>query len=89
MPAEFTPGVASNADGVLKRFASRDHFTAVIVAAMAANVMRALQFAAVIALGMGLPRQRLVAAPHPRTRGRRLTFRNSHGTESFFRRATR
>ncbi len=82
MGSEVTPGVTSEANGVLKRLAGRDHFPAVVVAAMAADVMGAFQLAAIGALGMGFPGQSLMAAPHPRARGRRFTFRNSHGTES-------
>jgi hypothetical protein len=66
MPTEAMPGVTSDADGVLKRLTGRDHFPAVIVAAMAADVMGTFQLAAVVALGMGFARQRLMAAPHPR-----------------------
>jgi hypothetical protein len=46
-------------------------------------VMRAFQLTAVAAFRMGLVRQSLMAATHPPARRRRLTFRNSHGTESF------
>ncbi len=66
MPAQVPPGVLSDADGVLKRLAGRHHFPAVIVAAMAADVMGTFQLTAIVALGMRLPGQRLMAAPHPR-----------------------
>ena len=87
MPTEVTRGVTSGANGVLKRLARRDDFTAIVVAAVAADVMGTFQFAAVAALGVRLDRQGLMAAPHASARGRRLTFRNSHGTESFLSRA--
>jgi hypothetical protein len=64
MPTEVTRGVMSGANGVLQRLASRDHLAAVVVAAMAANVVRTLQLAAVAAFGMGFMRQRLMAASH-------------------------
>jgi len=64
MPTEVTRGVTSRANGVLQRLASRDHLTAVIVAAMAANMVGTLQLAAVAALGMGFMWQRLMAASH-------------------------
>ena len=83
MPTKVTRGVTSGADGVLERLASRNHLTAVIMAAMAANMVGTLQLAAVAAFSMGFVRQRLMAASHASARGRRLTFRNSHGTESF------
>jgi hypothetical protein len=66
MPTEVMPGVTSEAHGVLKRLAGRDHFPAVIMAAMATDVMGTFQLAAVVALGVRLQRQRLMAAPHPR-----------------------
>jgi hypothetical protein len=84
MPAAVRPGGSSGANGVLERLTRGNHFAAVIVAAVAADVMGALQFAAVAALGVGLVRQSLMAAPHSPARGRRLTFRNSHGSESFY-----
>jgi hypothetical protein len=83
MRTEVTPDAGSGANGVLKRLAGRDHFAAIVVAAMAADVMRAFQLTAVAAFRMSLVRQRLMAATHPPARRRRLTFRNSHGTESF------
>jgi hypothetical protein len=64
MQTEVTRGVTSGANGVLERLASRDHFTAVIVAAMAANMVGTLQLAAVAAFSMGFLRQRLMAASH-------------------------
>ena len=82
MRTEITLGVGSGSDRVLKRLAGRDHFTTVVMAAMAAYVVRAFQLAAVAALRMGFVRQSLMAAPHAPAGRRRLTFRNSHGTKS-------
>ncbi len=64
MQTEVARGVASGADGVLQRLARCNDLTAVVVAAMAADVVRALQLAAVAAFGIGFMRQRLMAAPH-------------------------
>ena len=64
MQTEVTRGVTSGADGVLQRLASRNHLAAIVVAAMAADVMGTLQLAAVAALGVGFLRQRLMAAAH-------------------------
>jgi hypothetical protein len=64
MQTEVTRGVTSGAHGVLQRLASRDHLAAVVVAAMAANMVGTLQLATIAALGMGLMRQRLMAASH-------------------------
>jgi hypothetical protein len=64
MPTEATRGVMSGADGVLERLASRDHLAAIVMAAMAANMVGTLQLAAIAALGMGFQRQRLMAASH-------------------------
>ena len=70
----------SEADRTFKRLASRHDLAPVIVAAMAANVVRPLQLAAVAALRVGLRDQRLVRTPHPPPRGRGFLLRNSHGT---------
>ena len=75
---------ASGSDGALQRAAGSDHFTAVVMAAMAANVMRALQLPAVAALGMLLRRQRLMAAAHARAGGGSLSLGYSHGTNPLF-----
>jgi hypothetical protein len=66
MPTEVTPRVTSGADGVVKRLAGRDHFPAVIMAAMAADMVGTLQLATIVALRMGFLGQSLMAAPHPR-----------------------
>ena len=83
-----TPGVTSNANGVLQRLASRDHFPAIVMAAVAADMMRALQLAAIAALGMRFDGKSLMAATHAPARGRRLSFRNSHDTKPFSRKNT-
>jgi hypothetical protein len=44
--------------------ASGDNFTAIIMAAMAANMVRALQLATVAAFRMRFVRQRFVATTH-------------------------
>ncbi len=64
MQTEVTRGVTSGADGVLKRLASRHHFTAIVMAAMAADMMGTFQLAAVAALRVGFMRQSLMAASH-------------------------
>ena len=56
MQTEIVYGAASGPDGVLKRLASRDNFPTVVMAAMAAYVMRPFQFAAISALRMGFVR---------------------------------
>jgi hypothetical protein len=61
---DVTRGVTSGADGVLKRLACRDNLASVIVAAVAADVMGALQFAAIAAFRVGFVRQSLMAASH-------------------------
>lgn len=65
MQTEVTRGVTSDADGVVKRLAAgSDHFAAVVVAAMAADVVGAFQLTAVAAVRMGFMRQSLMAASH-------------------------
>src|SRR6478752_9951877 len=62
-----------------QRLARCDDLAPVVVAAMAAHVMRPLQLAAIRALGVGLRRQRMVAAAHaPAGRGG-FSLRNGHG----------
>jgi hypothetical protein len=58
---------ASDPDSAPQRLAGCDNFAPVVMATMAAYVVRPLQFAAVGAFGMSLLRQRLVAAAHPST----------------------
>src|SRR6202020_2130363 len=78
------PGRAatSGPNSVLQRFSGRHHFAAVVVPAMGADMMRALQFAAIGAFRVGLMAESLMAASHSPARGRRFTFRDSHGTWS-------
>jgi hypothetical protein len=64
MPTEVTRGGMSGADRVLQRLARRHDLAAVIVTAMAANVMRPLELATVAALRVSLLRQSLMAASH-------------------------
>lgn len=74
---------ASDADGVLEGLASRDDFATVIVPAMRADMMRALQFAAVAAICMRLNGQSMVAATHTLARRRGLSFGDGHGGSLF------
>jgi hypothetical protein len=48
------------------------------MAAMAADMMRALQLAAIAALGMGFGAQGQMATAHAGTRRGGFTFRNGH-----------
>jgi len=75
---------ASGSDGALQRTARRDHFPAVIMSAMAANMVRALQLPAIATLGMLFFRQRLMAAAHARAGGGSLSLGYSHGTKPLF-----
>jgi len=54
----------SDPDSAPQRLAGRDHFPSVVMAAMAADVVGTLGFATIGAFGVGLARQRLVAAAH-------------------------
>src|ERR1019366_5201418 len=56
--------VTSGSYGVMERLAGRDHFPAVIMAAVATDVMRTLQLTAIAALGMDFVRQSLMTASH-------------------------
>ncbi len=47
---------------------------------MAAHVVRALEFAAILAFGVGLGAECMVAAPHPLAGRRRLSLGYGHGT---------
>src|SRR5579864_6755905 len=73
-------GPASGPDSALQRIPGGDDLAPVVEAAMAADVMRAPELAAVRAFGMRLAPQRLVATPHAGARGRRLSLGNGHGT---------
>ncbi len=67
-----------DADHTLGGFAGGDNFTVIVMAAMAADVMRALQLAAIAAFGVGFRTQRLVAAAHAGARRGGFTFWNGH-----------
>lgn len=83
MPADMTRQ-ASDANGGLQRLASSDDLTAIVMTAMGADVMRALQFTAVIAFSMRLNRQGMMAATHATAGRRGLSFGNSHEESLFF-----
>ena len=70
---------ASGANRALKRLASSHHFAAIIMATMAAHVVRLLQLAAIAAFGMRDSGQRMMAATHAHPRGGRFLLRDSHG----------
>src|SRR3954468_2297482 len=72
----------SGSDGAPQRLSGCDNFPPVIVAAMAANVVRPLQLAAIAAFGIGLLRQRLMAAAHAAAGGGGLSLGYGHGTGS-------
>ncbi len=56
-----------------------DDFTIIVMAAMAAHMVRALQLTAIGAFRMRFGAQRLVAAAHAGARRGSFTFRNGHG----------
>ena len=58
------------------------HFAAIIIAAMGADMMRALQFAAIGAFMMRRACKRMMAATHAAAGRRSLLFRNGHGAGS-------
>src|ERR1700730_8678373 len=70
----------SGPDCAPERLPGCDDFASVVIATMAADVVRALQLAAIAAFRMGLMRQRLVTPAHPRARRRGLSLWYSHGT---------
>ncbi|GBQ26127.1 hypothetical protein AA0472_2006 [Acetobacter estunensis NRIC 0472] len=57
----------SGADGDLQGLAGRNDLTAIVVTAVAAHMVRTLQFTTVSTLGMGLRAQGLMAATHAAT----------------------
>jgi hypothetical protein len=57
----------SGPDSASERLAGCHDFAPVVMAAMAADVMRPLQLATIGALGMGFLGHRMVAAAHPTT----------------------
>ena len=69
----------SGADRSLQRLAGGCDFTAIIMSAMAADMMRALEFATVGAFGMCRNAQRGVAATHATTGRRGFSLGYSHG----------
>jgi hypothetical protein len=70
MVMRLSPSLESEADG--------DHFTAIVVAAGGAQVVRALQFATVRALVESFDLQRIMAAAHAPAGGTGLSFGDSH-----------
>src|SRR3954452_1162158 len=62
-----------------QRLAGRDDLAPVVMAAMAAHVMRPLQLAAIGAFGMGLVRQCLMAAAHAPAGRAGFSLWNGHG----------
>jgi hypothetical protein len=71
---------ASDPDSAPQRLPGCNHFAPIVMAAMAAYVVRPLQFPTVGAFGVRLVRQRLMAAAHARARRGGLSLWNSHGT---------
>lgn len=74
------PGAGSDPDCALKRLARCDDFTTVVVAAMAAQMVWALQLTAITAICVRFGPQCIVAAAHPATGWRGFLFWNGHGT---------
>src|ERR1700760_3158390 len=71
----------SGADRALQCIAGGgNHLAPIVIAAMAADMMRPLQLAAVRAFMMRFMRQSLMGATHAAARRRCLAFRNCHGT---------
>ncbi len=56
----------------------RGHFTPVVVSARFAQMMRALELAAIRAFGISRGFQRMMRSPHVAARGRSLLFWNGH-----------
>jgi hypothetical protein len=76
--AEVRRDPASDADSAPQRLAGCDDLAPVIVAAVAAHMVRPLQLPAVGAFGVGLVRERLMAPPHPGPGGGGLSLRYGH-----------
>ena len=70
----------SDPDSAAQRLPGCDDFTTIVMATMAAYVVRALQFAAIAALGMGFDRQRLMAATHASAGWGGFSLWYGHGT---------
>jgi hypothetical protein len=73
-----SPQRKSDANDALGGFAGFHNFTIIVMAAMGADVMGALQLAAIAAFGVGFGAQSQVAAAHAGTRGGGFTFGNGH-----------
>jgi hypothetical protein len=71
----------SGAYGYLQRLTGGNHFTPIVMAAMAADVVRALQLTAVRAFSESLDAECFVAATHTTTRRRSFSFGYSHEPE--------
>ena len=69
---------ALDADDALGILAGADNFTVIVMAAMGADMVRALQLAAIRAFSMRFGAQSLVAAAHPGAGRRGFAFRNGH-----------
>jgi hypothetical protein len=67
----------------LERFAGADDLTAIIMTAMAADMMRALKLPAVAAFGKGFALDRVVATAHSPAGRRRLSLGNGHRRNPF------
>jgi hypothetical protein len=70
----------SGPNGAPERLTCCDDFAPVVIATMATNVVRPLQFTAISAFRVGLMRQRLVTPPHPGARRRGFSLWYGHGT---------
>src|ERR1700735_3661721 len=71
-----------DANDTLGGLARGDDFTIIVMAAMAAHMVRALQLTAIGAFRMCFGAQRLVSTAHTAARRRSFTFRNGHGCET-------
>jgi hypothetical protein len=67
-----------NANDTLGGFARGDNFAIVVMAAMGADMVRALQLTAIAAFRMGFGAQCLMAAAHASARWGGFTFWNGH-----------
>ena len=85
-PPSWTKTVASRlvseADGAAGLLGGHD-FATVVMPAMRADMVRALQLAAIRAFLMRRGAQRFVASTHPAAGGRNFLFRDGHGAEPF------
>jgi hypothetical protein len=76
-------GRKSGPNRAFESLARAYNLTAVIMAAVAADVVRALEFAAIAALGMRFGRDRMVAATHALAGRRGLSLGNGHCRNPF------